>query len=79
MSYKIKEIGDDIMMDIILNTKNIDKDLRPLWTVWNPKTVQSDIRAHVRRTRRAYKQYLKTGAQRDFDRANKRIGRWDFD
>jgi hypothetical protein len=66
-------------MDRILSTKNVGKDLRPKWTCWNPMTVSRDIKAHTKRCRRAYKQYLKTGTARDFNRANAMITRWDFD
>ena len=66
-------------MDRELNTKNVAMDLRPKWTLWNPATVSKDIKAHKRRCRRAYKQYLKTGTVRDFNRANSMISRWDFD
>jgi hypothetical protein len=68
-------------MDRILVTKIIvtGGKHRPKYTVWNPRTVNKTVKAHIRKTRRAYKQYLKTGSIRDFDRANKLMTSWDFD
>jgi len=66
-------------MDRILATKNVAKDLRPVYTVWNPRTVHKHVLAHTRRCRRAYKQYLKTGTARDFNRADAMITRLAFD
>lgn len=68
-------------MDRILITKIIvgNGKHRPKYTVWNPRTVNKDVRRHIRKTRRAYKQYLKTGSIRDFNRANELLTSWNFD
>jgi hypothetical protein len=55
------------------------KDLHPVFTIWNTGEVQKDIRRAKRRARRIYKQYLKTGDIRDFNRSQRKISRWDFD
>jgi len=62
-----------------MKSYNVAKNCKPRWTRWNPKTVQEDILLHKRRTRRAFKQYLRTGDIRDFDRSQKLITNWDFD
>ena len=62
-----------------LGGKVIMKDLRPKKTMWRQKTVHRQIQDHVRRSRRIFKQYLKTGDQRLLDSAVKQIGRFDFD
>ena len=67
------------MIDYYLGSDTVTQDLRPIFTIWNPTTVNADIKAHKRRERRAYKQYLKTGAIRDFNRSQRKITRWDFD
>jgi hypothetical protein len=66
-------------MDFYLGNYVVAKDLHPKWTIWNPSTVNADVKAHKRRARRAYRQYLKTGAIKDFNRSQKKITRWDFD
>jgi len=65
--------------DYYLGKNIVAKDLRPVWTRWNPKTVNKKIAAAKRRARRTYKQYLKTGSLRDFNRSQLKITRWDFD
>lgn len=57
----------------------VAKDLKPIWTIWNPKTVAKDIKTHKKRARRSYKQYLKTGDIRNFNKSQRKITRWDFD
>ena len=66
-------------MDFYLGKDVVTKDLRPVWTRWNSKTVRDNIKAHRRKTRRIYRQYLRTGDIRDFDRSQTKITRWDFD
>jgi hypothetical protein len=66
-------------MDFYLGKDVVAKDLRPKWTCWKSETVNADVQAHKRRTRRAYRQYLKTGSIKDFNRSQKKITRWDFD
>jgi len=63
----------------MMKSYNVAKYYKPRWTIWNPKTVQEEVKLHKRRTRRAFKQYLKTGLQKDFDRSQKLITQWDFD
>lgn len=63
------EIGSDVLI----------KDLKPIYTIWNPKTVAKYIKAHKKRARRSYKQYLKTGDFRLFKKSQKKITRLDFD
>ena len=48
-------------MDYYLGKDVVAKDLRPIYTVWKHTEVNKDIAAAKRRSRRAYKQYLKTG------------------
>lgn len=66
-------------MDFEIGKNTVAKDLRPKWTIWNPKTVNKDIKAHKRKARRNYKQYLKTGDFRQFEKSQKLITRWNFD
>ena len=66
-------------MDYYLGEGVVAKDLRPIYTCWGRATVASHIKAHKRRCRRAYRQYLKTGDIRDFNRSQIKITRWDFD
>lgn len=63
------EIGSDVLV----------KDLKPIYTIWNPKTVAKKIKAHKKRARRSYKQYLKTGDFRQFKKSQRKITRYDFD
>lgn len=62
-----------------LGRRIVDKDLHPIWTCWNGKTVRANIKAHKRSSRRAYRQYLKTGNLNDYNRSQRRISRRDFD
>ena len=62
-----------------MKSYNVAKYYKPQWTIWSPKTVSNEVIAHKRRCRRAFKQYLKTGAQKDFDRSQRLITNWDFD
>lgn len=57
----------------------VAKDLKPIYTVWDRRTVRKSIRAAKRRSRRAYKQYLKTGDIRAFDRSQRQVNRLCFD
>lgn len=66
-------------MDYYFGKDVVAKDLRPIWTGWKSETVNDDIKAHKRRARRAFRQYLKTGDIRDFNRSQRKITRWDFD
>jgi hypothetical protein len=66
-------------MDFYLGKDIVAKDLRPKFTIWRHTEINKDIKAARRRSRRAYRQYLKTGAIRDFNRSQKKITRWDFD
>ena len=67
------------MDDYVLGDYCVCKDLKPIWTCWSHDTVRDDIKAHKRRSRRAYRQYLKTGDVRDLNRANRKVSRRDFD
>jgi hypothetical protein len=67
------------VIDYYLGSCIVAKDLQPKWTAWNSKTVALYVKDHKRRARRNYKQYLKTGDIRDFNRSQKKITRWDFD
>lgn len=67
------------MDDLILGDYCVCKDLKPIWTGWSHETVRGNIKAHKRRSRRLYRQYLKTGDIRDFIKANRKISRRDFD
>lgn len=70
---------DYINDDYYEGTYTVAKDLKPIWTCWNYKTVNKDIKSHKRKARRIYKQYLKTGDIRIFNKSQKKITRWDFD
>lgn len=52
---------------------------KPIFTIWNRKTVAEDVKAHNRRARRTYKHYLKTGRMEDYNRSQRKMTRWDFD
>ena len=62
-----------------MKSYNVTKHYKPRWTCWKRETVSEDVKLHKRRTRRAFKQYIKTGSQRDFDRSQRQITDWDFD
>ena len=66
-------------MDYYLGDYVVVEDLKPIYTIWNPKTVAKDIKAHKRKARRSYKQYLKTGDVRQFNKSQEKITRYDFD
>lgn len=57
----------------------VAKDLRPKFTLWRKTTVSKDIKSHKRRSRRVYKQYLRSGDIRLFVRSQRKLTRWDFD
>jgi hypothetical protein len=59
--------------------KVIAKKVRPVWTKWKQTEVHKDIRRSARRSRRVFKQYLKTGSLRLLKAAEKKITSWDFD
>lgn len=61
------------------NNNIVAKNLKPKYTIWNPKTVIEDIKIHKRHARRSYKQYLRTGRIQDFNRSQRKITNWDFD
>jgi hypothetical protein len=69
----------EIEMDYYLGKYTVAKDLKPIWTVWKHTEVTKDIKAHKRKTRRSYRQYLKTGDVRQFNKSQRKITRWDFD
>lgn len=66
-------------MDLVLGSHVVAKNVTPKWTVWNPKTVSNEIKRHKKAARRAYKQYLKSGDVRDFNRSQRKITQFDFD
>ena len=66
-------------MDYFIGKDIVAKDLRPKFTIWKHTEVNKDIAAAKRRSRRIYKQYIKTGDVRDFNRSQRKITRWDFD
>lgn len=66
-------------MDLALGGNVVAKNVTPKWTVWNPKTVSAEIKRHKKASRRAYKQYLKSGDVRDFNRSQRKITNFDFD
>ena len=67
------------MIDYYLGSNTVAKDLRPIFTIWKTTTVNADVKSHKRKSRRVYRQYLKTGNIRDFNRSQRKITRWDFD
>ena len=66
-------------MDFELGINIVGKDLHPIYTIWNPKTVSKNIKAHKKSARRSYKQYLKSGDVRQFNKSQRMITRRDFD
>jgi len=67
-------------MDLLLGDPNIiAADLRPKWTRWNPHQVANIKKDYRKWARRVYKQYMKTGDIRDFNRSQRKLTRWDFD
>jgi hypothetical protein len=65
--------------DIETGKKVIAKCVRPKYTVWKQTTVHKRIKASARRSRRVFKQYLKTGSLRLLKAAERKITSWDFD
>jgi len=66
-------------MDRETGGKVLAKDIRPKYTVWKQTTVHKDIKSKVRRSRRIFKQYIKTGSLRLLQAAERKVTRWDFD
>ena len=67
-------------MDLIAgHPRLMTADARPHYTVWSKSEVIAVKKAHRRRSRRTYKQYLKTGRIEDFNRSQKLLTNWDFD
>jgi hypothetical protein len=59
--------------------KVIAKHVRPHYTVWKQTTVHKRIKASARRSRRIFKQYLRTGSLRLLKAAERKVTSWDFD
>jgi hypothetical protein len=57
----------------------VAKNYKPKWTCWRASTVTEEKRIANRKARRAFKQYLKTGSIKDFNRSQKMLTQWDFD
>jgi hypothetical protein len=67
-------------MDFISgNSHTMTADARPIHTLWASSTVSRWKRDHNRISRRRYRQYLRTGDIRDFNRAMRKLTNWDFD
>ena len=66
-------------MDFELGSYIVGKDLKPIYTIWNHDTVSKTIKHHKRSGRRSYKQYLKTGDVRQFNKSQRKVTRRDFD
>jgi len=66
-------------MEILKGGKILAKDYHPQMTRWNPSTVAKHVKIHKRKMRRIYKQYLRTGDIRDYNRSQYLMTRWDFD
>jgi hypothetical protein len=64
---------------IVKGEKVIAKCVRPKYTVWKQTTVHKRIKASARRSRRVFKQYLKTGSLRLLKAAERKVTSWDFD
>ena len=67
------------MTDYCAGSYTVAKQVHPIFTRWRPETVNRHIKLHKRRARRTYKQYLRTGDARDFNRSQRKITSWDFD
>jgi hypothetical protein len=65
--------------EIVRGEKVIAKCVRPKYTIWKQTTVHKRIKASARRSRRIFKQYLKTGSLRLLKAAERKITSWDFD
>jgi len=72
-----EEIEDEMQLEI--GKDPITKCIRPKYTVWKQTEVHKDIKAQVRKRRRVFKQYLKTGSLRLLQAAERKITSWDFD
>ncbi len=67
-------------MDLFAGSGNIMTErLNPVWTVWKGETLSMFKRDHNRRARRTYKQYMRTGDIREFNRSQRLLTNWDFD
>ena len=66
-------------MDIYEGGLILAKNYKPEWTCWTHKTVAAHVKAHKRKMRRLYKQYLKSGDIRDYNRSQCLMTTWDFD
>lgn len=67
-------------MDLFIGDQHtMTADARPKWTLWDMSTVARFKRDHNRTARRRYRQYLRTGDIRDFNRAMRKLTNWDFD
>jgi hypothetical protein len=54
------------------------KDYKPQYVLVGQKERSNDIKAYKRRSRRAFRQYLRTGSVKDFNRAEKPfVNEWD--
>jgi hypothetical protein len=89
-SYDPKVVMLDLPEKIIFTTdddvygeepgkKVIAKQVRPKYTIWKQTTVHKRIKASARRSRRIFKQYLKTGSLRLLKAAERKVTSWDFD
>jgi hypothetical protein len=65
--------------EIVKGEKVIAKSVRPKYTLWKQTTVHKRIKASARRSRRIFKQYLKTGSLRLLKAAERKVTSWDFD
>lgn len=66
-------------MDILKGGVILAKEYKPKWTCWRPSTVTKHAIIHKRKMRRIYKQYLKTGDIRDYNRSQYLMTRKEFD
>jgi len=66
-------------MDILQGKVILAETYKPKWTCWDRRTVRKHVTAHKRKMRRIYKQYLRTGDVRDYNRSQYLMTRWDFD
>jgi len=57
---------------------HIVKDYKAKFVVVSAKERRADTTAYKRRSRRAYKRYMRTGSMHDYNRANERfVNDWD--
>jgi hypothetical protein len=78
LKYDI-DMKKEKIMDIEIGSYIVGKDLRPKYTIWNPKTVSKEVKRHKKTARRSYKLYLKNGDIRQFNKSQRMITRRDFD